>query len=360
MTTKYLQLTEHLKKVITANLKNGIFKLPTEQELCDEYQLSRQTVRTALALLQEEGLITKKQGSGAYATGLLLSAIENQIAILLTSDNEYLYPSLLTHLQSPIAKEGYTVSVYSTHGQISTEYEILCSLFAHPLRGLIVECAASALPTPCLELYTKLSAQGTSIVFLHSFYPTLSPALYVKDDSINGGYQLARHLINKNHTLIAGIFQIDTIQGQERYLGYAKAMQEEGLSFSDEHILWFTKDQLYALRKKQDTSFLLDFIQKKLTPCTAVICYNDEIAYWLIKELSYKKLQVPEDISIVSFDNSYLCTLSTPTLTSLTHDHNAISDAAVSLLFQKIHGSPCTPVILPWRLVERESVLPRF
>ncbi len=70
MTAKYKQLASRLTDLITANLHNGIYKLPTEAELGRQFQASRQTVRQALSLLKAQGLIITRQGSGSYATGL--------------------------------------------------------------------------------------------------------------------------------------------------------------------------------------------------------------------------------------------------------------------------------------------------
>ncbi|MDE7021631.1 MAG: substrate-binding domain-containing protein, partial [Lachnospiraceae bacterium] len=103
---------------------------------------------------------------------------------------------------------------------------------------------------------------------------------------------------------------------------------------------------------------LSDFIQRNLKSCSAVICHNDGIACWLIKELSYAGRHVPEEISIVSFDNSYLSELSAPALTSLSHEPHEMASAAVSLLTKKMQGHNAVSLQLPWRLVERSSAMP--
>ena len=165
--------------------------------------------------------------------------------------------------------------------------------------------------------------------------------------------------MEQNHKQIAGIFQLDTIQGQERHLGFVRSMLEAGLPINEDTIAWFTTEQLTRLQKKQDTRFLSDFICQTLQSCSAVICHNDEIAYWLIKELSYSNIRVPEDISIVSFDNSYLSDLSSPGLTSLSHEPHAMAEAAVSLLSRKMQGRSAESMELSWNLVGRGSCVRR-
>ena len=92
MIPKYQHIADRLRAGLTDDGPARITKLPTEKELCQRYQVSRQTVRQALHLLETEGLIIRRQGSGAYATGLHPEAAYNQIAVLLPSDSDYTMP----------------------------------------------------------------------------------------------------------------------------------------------------------------------------------------------------------------------------------------------------------------------------
>ncbi len=357
MDIKYRQIATQLKQELVSYMEQGINRLPTEKDLCERFQVSRQTIRQALLVLEEAGLISRKQGSGSYITGLLPDNTQNRIAILLSSDTDYIFPSLLNDLKTMLTKKGYTLSIFISHNRIDYERTVLQSLIDVPPRGLIAEPSRSSLPTPNFDLYEKLSANGTHIVFFHGYYSNLPPSLYVKDDNYNGGFLLGQYLLEQHHKKIAGIFQLDTIQGQERHLGFVRAMMDSGSYVNDNSIGWFTTHELSLLEKKQDTRFLVDFIHQKLESCSAVICHNDEIAYWLIKELSYMNIQVPDDISIVSFDNSYLSQLSTPRLTSLTHKPHEMASSAVSLLLKKMQGQNVSSMQIPWQLVKRNSVM---
>lgn len=357
MSRKYEELIELLKKDIADSIACGISKLPTEMQLCKQYRVSRTTVSRALLILEQEKLIYKKQGSGSYITGLLPEDSGNKVSILLTSDSEYIFPALLDDLDTLLTKEGYLVSVHITHNRADTERDILQKLISNPPRGLIAEPSRSALPTPNYDLYEELSAKGTNTVFFHGCYSNLPPSLYVKDDNFAGGFLLGELLLKHNHRQIAGIFQLDTIQGQERHLGFLRSMLEAGVPIDEDMVSWFTTEQLSRLQQKQDTRFLSHFVMQLPKSCTAIICHNDEIAYWLIKELSYSNIRVPEDVSIVSFDNSYLSELSVPRLTSLSHKPHETATAAVSLLTQKLLGQNPVSMQLPWHLVERSSTL---
>ena len=97
------------------------------------------------------------------------------------------------------------------------------------------------------------------------------------------------------------------------------------------------------------------FIRNRLPGSTAVVCYNDEIANLLIRRLLENGIQVPKDVAVVSFDNSYYCQISPVPITSLAHKSNRPGRAAASLLMEIIHGAPPRSIALDWELTIRES-----
>ena len=106
MAIKYKWLKERLKILIEKSVDSGIIRLPTEADLCDRYKVSRQTVRQALSLLEKEGLIEKRQGSGSYITGLSSLSEQNIIELMLPTDSEYIYPKMLYELRSRLLTDG--------------------------------------------------------------------------------------------------------------------------------------------------------------------------------------------------------------------------------------------------------------
>ena len=102
MAIKYKWLAGTLRDLIKKDVKNQINKLPSEQELCRRYHVSRQTVRQALNLLTQEGLIEKRHGSGSYITGHSANLSDDQIAILISDDSNYIYPGVLDDIQGTL------------------------------------------------------------------------------------------------------------------------------------------------------------------------------------------------------------------------------------------------------------------
>lgn len=356
MAAKYIRLVNILKEKLSSAPEIGVYRLPSEDSLAMQYGVSRQTVRQALSILESEGLIEKRKGSGSWTTGLSADPKKNQIAVVLTSANEYIYPALLADIQGILMEKGYEVRVYVTENSISEERRILKELLENPVRGLIVEGCNTALPNPNLDLYEVLKRRQVSILFLNNFHAAPEGSIFLQDDNYAGGYSLGRHLIVKHHTQIAGIFKMDDIQGHDRALGWFSSMRDCGLPLPDAHTAWYTSKELVELRKKQDIGFLRNFIRKELKSCSAVICHNDEIAYWLVRELKRANLQVPRDISVVSFGNTYYSEICSVRLTSLSHKPHETGIQAAQTLLKMIQGIPVQPQLLSWSLVSRDSV----
>ena len=355
MAIKYKWLAGCLRELITDSIGKGIDRLPTEQELCRRYQVSRQTVRQSLSLLEQEGLITKKHGSGSYLTGRSSDSGKNVIGILISDDSDYLYPSLLHDLRTTLAQNGFSSEVFVTGNRICREREILEELFRHPLRGVIAEGCKSALPNPNQELYHRLIKKGCTVLFLHGAFPSLHGALCLKDDNLAGSRLLVSHLRSQGHTAIGGIFRSDSLSGTERCQGFLEAMYAAKLPVPDERILWYQTADLDRMLRMKDARFLREGISASLSSCTAVLCQDDRIAYYLIQELQEAGCTLPDDLAVTAFHNTYFSTSRILPVTALAHEPHETGQRAAQMLIAKLKGLPADPQEIPWKLVVRES-----
>lgn len=355
MAIKYKWLAERLEMMIEKNIQNGISRLPTEQELGAKYHVSRQTVRMALSLLEQKGLVVKKQGSGCFLTGRSVELQGNVIGVLISNDREYLYPGVLNDIQNTLSEHGFTDQVFVTDNSVSREREILLKLIKNPLRGLIVEGCKSALPNPNLDLYRRLIKIGCQIVFLYNYYPSLADCIYIKDDNYNGSALLVKHLAAKGYTAIGGIFKSDDMQGIERYQGFIETMCELDLPVSDDCIRWYSSHELNLLLLQKNTSFLKTMAEESFSSCSAIICYNDLIAYYLINELLSAGYHLPSDIVVAAFDNTYLSSSTILTATTLSHAPHVMGTIAAEAIIKKLSGLPVASQEVRWKLNPKAS-----
>ena len=375
MAIKYKWLVEQLREIISDSIQKGINKLPTEQELAARYRVSRQTVRAALAVLEDEREIRRIKGSGAYITGLSSLEDRNIVGILIPDEQQYEYPALINDIRVTLAAEGFSCKVYPTHNHVDQERQILQFLLKSPLRALIVEPVKSALPSPNTELYQRLIQRGTSILFLGCAYPQLSQIPVIYEDNLYGAGLLVQSLVEKGHSSIAGIFQMDDQRGLERYQGFLDAMQNQGLTVPDRNICWYTTQELDDFRQSRDISFLKKFLERITPDYTAFICEDDFIAWLLWEELSLgqeKKIATHASLSsslqntgftaasaghsfeatiaLATFNTSYLTTSGLLCATTLTHQTHQPGTLAAQMSINKLKGLPVSSQEVPWQL----------
>ena len=353
MNPKYQIVAEALR----VGIRDGTYQktLPTEQLLCAQFQVSRQTVRQALSLLESERLIDRRQGSGSHIRERREPVFRQRrsIAVVTTYISDYIFPSILREIESVCSENNSTPLLFATQNQFSNERRILQTLLEmEQLDGILIEGTKTGLPNPNIGLYRTMLEKGLPMVFMHGNYEALPGTLSVLDDNAAGGRMLVDYLYQKGHRKIACIFKYDDIQGRQRFTGYLDAMQELGLPLEDNNILWYSTDQKDRFLKD---GFAEARVNEIVSASSAVICYNDEIAARLSAHLGRNGLSVPGDVAIVSFDNSQYSEMSSPRITSLSHEQYNVGRLAAELLFRHLRGEECSSQLAPWVLVEKES-----
>ncbi|GHV42795.1 LacI family transcriptional regulator [Clostridia bacterium] len=167
-----------------------------------------------------------------------------------------------------------------------------------------------------------------------------------------GGYLATHYLTERGHRKIAFVsgFVQDYGVNFERLLGYRDALNEEGIEY-DENLM-FTGNVGYEYGFKAAEQMA------KRKNVTAVFVTADIIAVGLIKGLHKIGLRVPEDVSVIGFDDIYLAQLSEPSLTTVRQDITKKGEAAIKLIIDNVKDSqlPRRDISIPLKIVERESV----
>ena len=133
-------------------------------------------------------------------------------------------------------------------------------------------------------------------------------------DDVKAGRAAAEYLISQGHREIGGIFKRDDGQGPRRYKGFLEAVCQAGIPIREERICWFdTQEMKDGLEKNP-------LILKRLSGCTACVCYNDQVGHILTGMCRQAGIQVPEDLSIVSFDDDIFASMTKPPLTTVAVD----------------------------------------
>ncbi|MBY0097257.1 GntR family transcriptional regulator [Mesobacillus maritimus] len=338
--TKYSKVKNWIKSEILCGTFESKQKIPSETELMERFNYSRHTIRLALGELVSEGWLYKEQGAGTYVSERTETEIKapttpnkRNIAIIVTYISDYIFPSIIRGAESVLSQEGYQVSLFSTNNDHENERKILETIIAQRFDGVIVEPTKSAISNPNIIYYLQLEALKIPYVMINAAYDELEPVSVLLDD-VKGGYIQANHLIGLGHRNIIGFFKTDDLQGLKRMKGYLKAMRENGVPINPKHIVTYSTGE----KMSKPIKGLETIIKKSSEVPTGIVCYNDELALKLIDVLRQNNLRVPEDLSIIGFDDSFFADISEVKLTTVRHPKNELGEMAATKIIQLVEG----------------------
>ena len=180
-----------------------------------------------------------------------------------------------------------------------------------------------------------------------------TPVRSITASNLSGGYTAAKYLIEKGHTEIGFIGPVYTAQSiYERWCGFNQAMDVYGLSVDPDYNIIGTKNEFKLFDTIETLENLLGTIKKYPT---AWFCAGDRIAIALSNVLTRKGIKIPDDVSIIGFDDIPMSQLVLPALTTMSVDRKLMGKLAVDALLSMNQNSRQNFNIAV-DLVERDSV----
>lgn len=189
-----------------------------------------------------------------------------------------------------------------------------------------------------------------SRTLLTDFYETDAKHDCVIADNFLNGFSATNYLIEKGHTRIGFVGRYDqTLSIADRFFGYQKALASHGIAFNP---------QWHLSNNDPDTGIYSLNIPLPDDLPTAFVCHCDRAAYFLIQRLQMANLSVPEDISVISFDNTNLAENVQPPLTTVNISTKEIAKSSYARLRKRIANNalPTQRIYIPSNLIERDSV----
>lgn len=267
--------------------------------------------------------------------GLIVSDITNPF-----------YADIVRGAQDELSSSHYTLILFNTDEAADRERETITILRQKKVDGLI----AVATGENADAFYESYEA-GLPIVLVDRTLPDNRLCTVLVDDE-RGAYQATRHLLDLGHRRIGVILGKRRISTTDhRGAGYTAALEEAGLEIDPELVVYghsTLEGGIAAARQ------LLDLT----TPPTAIFATNILMTVGLLMTLKERRLQCPQDIAVVGFDDIAWLAAFQPGLTTVAQPSYELGKQAAQLLLPMMTGKqtrePCT-IVLPARLVIRES-----
>lgn len=354
MKSDFIKVKEKLKNQITFGSYQMNDKLPTETELMADFNVSRYAVRKALTELQNEHFIYKVQGSGMYVEEWNkkwnLNTESKTIGLICTHIADYIFPKVISQIDAVIGTENYSLLLANTHNDPEKERLSLIKMLDSQVAGLIIEPSESAKPNRNLDIYQQITKKNIPLLFINAKYPELDAPGILNDDT-EAEKKMVNYLLEMGHRKILGIFQVDDRQGVHRMSGFMQAYQEMSIDLSDSNIIMYSSHDPFGVISKK-----IDFYLNSDACPTAIACYNDELAIEVLAKLKGQGLSIPQDISLVGFDNFDSSAYLSPGLTTMNYQRTRVGQEAGEGILSLLKGQEVKTIIHHPKLQLRNSV----
>ncbi|MCP4450179.1 MAG: LacI family transcriptional regulator, partial [Planctomycetes bacterium] len=257
------------------------------------------------------------------------------------------FASLARFVELEARKSGYAVFLCDSEERTDVEVESLRLMQGRKVDGIIISPVGQS-----GDHLTKLHEAGLPIVIADRHFPRMTLP-YVTSDNFNGALDGVSYLIDNGHTRIACIQGIpDSVTNLERVRGYRAALEQHQVASDPAMIVG---DSFSQRNGYLSTKLLLECEP----PPTAIFSLGNQMTFGALQALAEEGLCVPEDMSILSFDEQpYFAFLATP-ITTIAQQNETMGQIAVSLLLEQIENEDhrdAEGIMLPTTLIRRDSV----
>lgn len=361
------KLIGYFREVILDGVINEGSKLPSEQELAEQYNISRGTVRQALDVLAGEGLIERTRGKGTFVRPLALSTrrenknTKKRIGLVFSSSpGEQFTNNILKGVEQATSARGYQFKI--TYCDESQEQ------LARDITGFLNDNVAGIISIPVSGVtfdpsIAKLKQDGVPVVLVDRYLSDLNLD-HVVSDNFAGSYRITEHLILQGYERIGFVHAINcwllTTSTRDRWRGYCAAMEDYGLTVDDSLSLHTGTPNKWQILPDKPNAYD-EYILRPNRPDAIVTC-NDYIALSLLQAADRSNIKVPEEIALVGFDDlPFAAHLNCP-LTTVAQPTVEMGIRAANLIINRIEGdnSPTQHIELLTSVIVRESCSARM
>jgi DNA-binding LacI/PurR family transcriptional regulator len=357
------QLHNQLRQSILSGRWPPGYRLPSETELQRQLKISRSTIRQALRSAEVEGLIERVPGRGTFVAQPHTRHNGRSPIAFVTFDFESEFQRLLlTGAEMAARHAGYPIIFANSSGDMQEERRLLERLKQDRVAGIL------------LWSILEYSSPGYWLERLQNGFPPVTlmdrtlkglQCDFVASDNYAGAYAATRHLLELGHQQI--VFLSCRILGllpiAERLRGYRAALEDAGLAPNEPWLVGEAHQELlhraallaYGDPASPHVQQIVAYLETERP--TAIFTMNDNLALLALKAARLAGLSVPDDVSIVGFDDMDVVSHLEIPLTTVAQDTYQIGKRAAELLIERIEGYDGPPrwELLPTQLKVRAS-----
>ena len=358
----HLQLLNEIRRSILSGEWPPGSLVPSELTLQRELEISRSTVRQAFNAARNEGLIETVPGKGTFVSQEpTRRSLPRLVGFVIPYFRSSFDTLLFRGAESALRSADYRVIFSTSDSKLAEEDRLLRQLQREHVAGYLLWPVMGDNPE---RAALDLLRAKEHVVLMDRPLPWVDVDLVISDN-FNGGYTATQHLISLGHRRIAFLCRqhLNLLPIAERLRGYQQAMKDAGLQPLEPVLIDATQEMTteYALRSYTEASGedIHQICHYLNTPgrATALFASNDLTAMQVLRAAELNCAHVPQDLSLVGFDDMDFCSHLTVPLTTIAQDPYKMGFEAARQLLARIQGDNSGPrqVVLPTRLVARAS-----
>lgn len=370
----YQQVQDYIKELIhTSGLKHGD-RIPTEKELMELFNVSKITVVNALAGLVNEGSISRVPGRGSFVNKVKLDSSElisvperrfderesgtarKLIGLVMPSIDDYFSIRLIEGIQKGLRERGYQSVIQLSNGVLEQEKQAIKLFKEFGVDGLLIFPVDEEQYN---EEILSMKLSGFPFVLIDRFLPGVETD-YIASDGRMGTQLAVDYLWEQGHRQIAicSDSPLQTVTVQERIDGYMNALKNKGALINPAHII--TEFSL-STQDEVQTHPLFRYVKNRMA--TAYITLNGRLGAHIYQMAEQAGLNVPADLSIITFDDSTAIMEGVTAFTHVKQFEHEIGYKAAELLLRRIRSgdeprSKYSKILIKPELIVRHSTGP--
>lgn len=313
----------------------------------DENGISKSTQEKVIQLAQEMNYKPNQ-----FARGLRMGK-SNTVGLIVSDISNPFYARIARHIEDYCSKEEYNLIICNSDENPAKEKKIINTLLEKQVDGLIISSTIEN-----TEHLNLLNAEQIPFILIDRTYSSF-PTNYVIVNNFLGAKEATQYIINNGHKRIA-CFTISPahISTQvERFLGYKAALEENNLSFIEYYYKVIPRENTYQSIYKT----LKEWQYNHVMP-SAIFSSNNQLTLYLLEICKDLKINIPQKLSVVSFDDIDAFKFNTPSITGVVQPIESIAQNAVIELVKLIRKTKTnesfelSQIKLETNLIIRESV----
>lgn len=325
----------------------GVSVATVSRVLNKKGKYSPETEKKVLAVVNSYGYISNMSAKS------LRQAKSNTIGLIVPNVENAFFSQLAYSIETTMFQSNYSVFICNSGNDPKKEREYFRTLIGKRVDGILCISDLNEIPADILD-------RGVPIVCIDR-HPTAAGRHipWIGNDDTAASHAATKYLLEKGCRKILFITSyLSEYNRRDREVGYRQALEEQGLFVDRNYILQRTGADPTPIESEV---LVYDFLKKNL-PLDGIISSSEPAALGALYALKRANLSVPQDVKIVSYDNTLYSLLTTPALTSVERNSTKMAQKACEVLLQMIAGE--TPaeseIYIPTDLVERESTATRL